>query len=78
MSAPPDRHFARPWLVIVNDAGDYLAPGGVWTRDANRRFNFAEFSGRQLAEKLARLHSAKVTIINPDTWAARPEGDEKK
>lgn len=73
-----DTFTARPYLVIRNESGDYLAPGGVWTRDPNRRFNFAEFSGRQLAEKLARLHSAKVTIINPDTWAARPEGDEKK
>lgn len=73
-----DTFTARPYIVIQNDAGDYLAPGGVWTRDPNRRFNFAEFSGRALAEKLARLHSAKVTIINPDTWAARPEGDEKK
>lgn len=73
-----DTFTARPYIVIQNDAGDYLAPGGVWTRDPNRRFNFAEFSGRQLAEKLARLHSAKVTIINPDTWAARPEGDAKK
>lgn len=68
---------ARPWLVITNDAGDYLAPGGVWTKDANRRYNFAEFSGRQRAERLATLNGGKVVTINPPTWAARPEESPK-
>ncbi len=77
MSARRPETPARPWLVIVNDAGEYLAPSGVWTRDPNRRFNFAEFSGRVLAEKLARLHNGKVCTINPPTWAERPEEPTK-
>lgn len=68
MSQPEDRHFARPWLVIVNDAGEWLAPRGVWTRDPMARYNFAEFSGRVLAERLATLHGGTVAKINPPTW----------
>lgn len=78
MSARRPETPARPWLVIVNEAGEWLAPSHVWTRDPNRRFNFAEFSGRVLAEKLATLNGGRVVTINPPTWAARPgEGDEK-
>mgnify|MGYP000900743393 CR=1 FL=1 len=64
---------SRPWLVIQNDAGEWLAPRGVWTKDANRRYNFAEFSGRPLAERLATLHGGAVAKINPPTWAEMPK-----
>ena len=63
LSRPSPFIYTRPWLVIQNDAGEWLAPPGVWTINPDRRFNLAEFSGRELAEKLATRYGGRVVTM---------------